>query len=184
MDGSPPGPPVPEILQARTLEWVAISFSNAWNWKVKVKSLSRVRLRDPMDCSLTGSSVRGIFQARIKSYISKSLDFPWRLKKFCLVIGKGPTYVLLGCHLQSFLIWKLDDFLRPWLWPSDQHSCGIPLTSHKESKGNTTLENTFKVEATMAPWASSEKLGVTWAYCNFLGVILWLENFPFLSVCF
>ena len=43
-DGSPPGSPVPGILQARTLEWVAISFSNAWKWKVKVKSLSRVRL--------------------------------------------------------------------------------------------------------------------------------------------
>ena len=43
-DGSPPGSPVPGILQARTLEWVAISFSNAWKWKVNVKSLSRVRL--------------------------------------------------------------------------------------------------------------------------------------------
>ena len=43
-DGSPPGSPVPGILQARTLEWVAISFSNAWKGKVKVKSLSRVRL--------------------------------------------------------------------------------------------------------------------------------------------
>ena len=43
-DGSPPGSPVPGILQARTLEWVAISFSNAWKWKVKVKLLSRVRL--------------------------------------------------------------------------------------------------------------------------------------------
>ena len=43
-DGSPPGSAVPRILQARTLEWVAISFSNAWNWKVKVKSLSCVRL--------------------------------------------------------------------------------------------------------------------------------------------
>ena len=41
--GSPPGFPVPGILQARTLEWVAISFSNAWKWKVKVKSLSCVR---------------------------------------------------------------------------------------------------------------------------------------------
>ena len=38
MDGSPPGSPIPGILQARTLEWVAISFSNAWKWKVKVKS--------------------------------------------------------------------------------------------------------------------------------------------------
>ena len=43
-DGSRPGSPVPGILQARTLEWVASSFSNAWKWKVKVKSLSRVRL--------------------------------------------------------------------------------------------------------------------------------------------
>ena len=42
VDGSPPGSPIPGILQARTLEWVAISFSNAWKWKVKVKSLSRV----------------------------------------------------------------------------------------------------------------------------------------------
>jgi len=43
-DGSPPGSPVPGIPQARTLEWVAISFSNAWKWKVKVKSLSHVWL--------------------------------------------------------------------------------------------------------------------------------------------
>jgi len=44
VDGSPPGSPVPGILQARVLEWVAISFSNAWKWKVKVKSLGRVWL--------------------------------------------------------------------------------------------------------------------------------------------
>ena len=44
IDNSPPDSPVPGIFQARTLEWVAISFSNAWKWKVKVKSLSRVWL--------------------------------------------------------------------------------------------------------------------------------------------
>ena len=44
IDGSLPGSPVPGILQAKTLEWVAISFSNAWKWKVKVKLLSHVRL--------------------------------------------------------------------------------------------------------------------------------------------
>ena len=44
IDSSPPGSPIPRILQARTLEWVAISFSNAWKWKVKVKSLSCVQL--------------------------------------------------------------------------------------------------------------------------------------------
>ena len=64
-DGSPPGSSVPGILQARTLEWVAISFSNAW-----VKSESEVvqscpTLRDPMDCSLPGSSIHGISQARV-----------------------------------------------------------------------------------------------------------------------
>ena len=44
IDGSPLGSPVPGILQARTLEWVAISFSSAWKWKVEGKLLSRVRL--------------------------------------------------------------------------------------------------------------------------------------------
>ena len=63
IDGSPLGSPVPGILQARTLEWVAISFSSAWKWKVKL--LSHVRLSDPMDCSLPGSSVHGIFLAKV-----------------------------------------------------------------------------------------------------------------------
>ena len=44
IDSSPPGSAIPGILQARTLEWVAISFSNAWKWKVRVKLLSRVQL--------------------------------------------------------------------------------------------------------------------------------------------
>ena len=44
IDGSPPGPAIPGILQARTLEWVAISFSNAWEWRVKMKLLSHVPL--------------------------------------------------------------------------------------------------------------------------------------------
>ena len=66
IDSSPPSSAVPGILQARTLEWVAIAFSNAW----KVKSESEVAqlcptLCDPMDCSLPGSSVHGIFQARV-----------------------------------------------------------------------------------------------------------------------
>ena len=64
-EGSPPDSLVPGILQTRTLEWVAISFSNAWKWKVKVKSLSCVRLSDPMDRSLPGSSVHGMFQAEV-----------------------------------------------------------------------------------------------------------------------
>ena len=66
IDGSPPGSPVPGILQARTLKWVAITFSNAWKWKVKVKLLSPVRpSATPWDCSLPGSSIHRIFQARV-----------------------------------------------------------------------------------------------------------------------
>ena len=65
IDGLLPGSSVPRILQARTLEWVAMSFSNAWKWKVKVQSLSRLTLSNSMDCSLPGSSVHGIFQARV-----------------------------------------------------------------------------------------------------------------------
>ena len=64
-DSSPPGSFIPGILQTRTLEWLAISFSNAWKWKVKVKSLSCPTLSDPLDCSLPGSSVHRIFQARV-----------------------------------------------------------------------------------------------------------------------
>ena len=70
IDGSPPGSPGPGILQARTLEWVDISFSKAWKWKMKMKSLSHVQLSDPMDCSLPGSSVHGIFQARVLEWIA------------------------------------------------------------------------------------------------------------------
>ena len=64
IDGSPPGCPVPGILQARTLEWVVISFSNAWKWKVKMKPLSHVWLLATY-CSLLGSSVHGILQAKV-----------------------------------------------------------------------------------------------------------------------
>ena len=66
--GSPPGSTVPGILQARVLEWVAISFSNAWKWKVKSESedaQSCPTLFDRMDCSLPGSSIHEIFQARV-----------------------------------------------------------------------------------------------------------------------
>ena len=54
-EGSPPGFPVPGILQARTLEWVAIPFSNAWKWSESEDAQSYLTLNDPMDCSLPTS---------------------------------------------------------------------------------------------------------------------------------
>ena len=63
MDGSPPGSSVPGILQARTLEWVAISFTNTCMHAKLLQSCPA--LCDPMDSSLPGSSIRGIFQAKV-----------------------------------------------------------------------------------------------------------------------
>ena len=81
IDGSPSGPPVPGILQARTLEWVAVAFSNAWKWKVKVKSLSRVwLLATPWTASLQGSSAHGIFQARTLEWVAISFSSAWKWK--------------------------------------------------------------------------------------------------------
>ena len=69
-DGSPPGFPVPGILQARTLEWVAISFFNAWKWSRSVVSDSS----DPMDCSPLGSSIHVIFQARVLEWAASAFS--------------------------------------------------------------------------------------------------------------
>ena len=85
IDSSPPVSPVPGILQARTLEWVAISFFNARKWKVKVKSLSCVwLLATPWtDYSLPGSSIHGVFQARVLKWgaIAFSVKMYKRTKK-------------------------------------------------------------------------------------------------------
>ena len=92
IDGSLPGSAVPGILQARTLEWVAISFSSAWKWKVKAKSLSRVRLLvTPWTAAHQASPSMGFFQARVlewgviafsTTYTQSSIFFlkhmPWR----------------------------------------------------------------------------------------------------------
>ena len=74
IDGSPPGSPVPGILQARALEWVAISFSNAWKWKVKVKSLSCVwLLATPWTAAYQAPSSMGFSRQEYWSGVPKHL---------------------------------------------------------------------------------------------------------------
>ena len=66
IDSNPPGSAILGILQARTLEWVAISFSNAWKWKVKGKLLSRVWLFEtPWAAAYQTCPSMGFFQARV-----------------------------------------------------------------------------------------------------------------------
>ena len=73
--GSPPGSPIPGILQARMLEWVAISFFNAYTAAAAAKSLqSCLTLRDPIHGSPTGSPVTGILQARTLEWVAISFS--------------------------------------------------------------------------------------------------------------
>ena len=94
IDGSPPGSPIPGILQARTLEWVAISFFNARNWKVKVKSLSCAQLvATPCDYSLPGSSIHGIFQARVLEWVAIAFSavYTWDDVYLLLLMTEVPS---------------------------------------------------------------------------------------------
>ena len=90
-DGSPPGSPVPGILQARTLEWVAISFSNAWKWKLKVKSLSRVRLfATPWTAAYQAPPSMGF--SRQEYWSGVPLPSP---NQCCLIVFKSKPQILI-----------------------------------------------------------------------------------------
>ena len=86
IDGSPPGSPIPGILQARTLEWVAISFSNAGKWKVKVKSLTRVQLfKTPWTAAYQAPPSMGFSRQEFWSGLPSPSPFYW------IVILKATT---------------------------------------------------------------------------------------------
>ena len=95
IDGSPPGSPIPGILQARTLEWVAISFSNAWKGKVKVKSLSRVWPSATPWKATHSNILPGEFHGLYSSWVRKDLDTTERLSLTSLQILKIIQRLLL-----------------------------------------------------------------------------------------
>ena len=137
IDSSPPGSTVPGIFQARTLECIAISFSNAWKWKVKVKSLSRVWLSDPMDCNPPGSSIHGIFQARVLEWVAIAFSVlsvythifkPWEMgtmvvllttttKKWILYLKNWPVY----SSISQFGHYSHIGLNNPLLWGCPAH---------------------------------------------------------------
>ena len=98
IDGSPPGSPIPGILQARTLEWVAISFSNACKWKVKVKLLSCVW---PSATPWTAA-----FQA------PPSMGFS-RQQYWSGVLLPSPIYALLSTIIILYALKQLMDWVSP-----------------------------------------------------------------------
>ena len=111
IDGSPPGSTVPGILQARTLEWVAISFSNAWKWKVKVKSLSRVWL--------VATPWTAAYQAPLSMGFSRQENWSGvPLPSLCITLddpnsnlqGRSPKWAWNSdCQLSYNLNWKEPD---------------------------------------------------------------------------
>ena len=95
-DGSPPGSPVPGILQARTLEWAAISFSNVWKWKVKVRSLSRVRpSATPWTAAFQAPPSRGF--SRQEYWSGVPLPLP-----YFILYSKAKFACYSGCFLTSY----------------------------------------------------------------------------------
>ena len=118
INGSPPGSPAPEILQARTLEWVAISFPMHESENEVVQSFPT--LCDPMDCGLPGSSIHGIFQARLLEWgaiaFSNSLVWQWE-------IGHPLSLISLRC-IVSTCIYLINltvcnqspNTATPWIW--------------------------------------------------------------------
>ena len=125
-DGSPPGSPVPGILQARTLEWVAISFSNAWKWKVKVKSLSRVRLlATPWTAAHQAPPSMGFSR---QEYCHRLLPYVWWVTLYYKELPAWSKKVLqlYFCHFWVSWLWnshlislKLAFLLTKWTkwWP-------------------------------------------------------------------
>ena len=108
IDGSPPGSPIPGTLQARILDWVAISFSNAWKWKVKVKLFSWVRLCDPMDFSPPGSPIHGILQARVLEWGAIAFS---EENHYWIFIRRPDTEV------ETLILWPSD--MKNWLIGKD-----------------------------------------------------------------
>ena len=100
-DGCPPGSPVPGILQVRTLEWVAISFSSAWKWKVKVKSLSRVLLLvTPWTAAYQAPPFMGF--SRQEYWSGVPLPSPVRLLKSLFQQLNYAIYFLLAYAIYNF----------------------------------------------------------------------------------
>ena len=148
--GSPSGSPVPGILQARTRECVAISFSNAWKWKVKVKSLSRVRLlATPRTAAHQGSSVHGIFQARVLEWgaiafsdcgLRFYLYSPILLNCRALSFGNYCTFLLLinkvNCdpHLAPCIYWFQHRREEGWVTNTPNTKCRNQTASYSQRK--------------------------------------------------
>ena len=111
-DSSPPGSPVPGILQARTLDWVAISFSNAWKRKVKVRSLSHVRLSaTPWTAAHQAPPSMGF--SRQEYWSGVPLPSPATAIRAAQTANKGKNPGLVALYTIFTVFWQLKSSLTP-----------------------------------------------------------------------
>ena len=133
IDSSPPGSTVPGILQVRTLTWVAISFSNAWKWKVKSENeVAQLcpTLCDPMDCSLPGFSAMGFSRQEYWSVLPlpSPLSAYLRLLIFLLAMlipawaSSSPAFLMM---YSAYKLNKQGDSIQPCCTPFPTRT--IPL---------------------------------------------------------
>ena len=102
IDGSPPGSAISGILQARTLEWVAISFTNAWKWKVKVKLLScTTRGREVIFREVVFPSKGPTAPTHRGQATTKGPQLPCQDTRSTWTSGKKPLHHLLSCQVCS-----------------------------------------------------------------------------------
>ena len=151
IDGSPPGFPIPGIPQAITLEWVAISFSNSWKWKAKVKLLSPVRLfATPWTAAYQASPSMGFSRQEYWSGVplpSLMTDLDSVLKsrditlptKIYIVKATNQSYTMVfpvgmyGCNswtIKEVECWRIDDF-ELWCW---RRLFRVPWTARRSSQ--------------------------------------------------
>ena len=134
MDCSPPGSAIPGILQARTLEWVAISFSNACKWKVKVKSLSHVRLlATPWTAAYQAPPSIGF--ARQEYWSGVPLPYAILIHTLCLTLWwlQLALNSFTSVPSESFPTWSQDWFFDIKIWSShfSIKTCQWLLSSYK-----------------------------------------------------
>ena len=142
IDSSPPGSTIPGILQARTQEWVAISFSNPWKWSESEVAQSCPTLWDPMDCSLPGSSVHGIFQARVLEWGAIAFsDYPPSTSPFS-------TLLVISALPLDLASWTCLYLLLHYAWRSQLSPLHLDL-------GFSTPMSLCSPWAPVASWPSS-----------------------------
>ena len=128
IDGSPPGSPVPGILQARTLEWVAISFSNAWKWKVKVKLLSGIR---PSATAWTAA-----FQAPPSMGFSRQELLEWGATAFSGMLVSSTSLFIGRTDAEAPILWPHD--VKSWLTGKDPEA-GRGLRQKEKRKAEAEM---------------------------------------------